>query len=153
MQRCATFLGQRLQHVILVHWRAEDKLWTELLRVEYKKPVKNYLTSPFIAHGLILLPTELFRIVISCKTVSSSMNFKFIHKILVIQEKFLAFFNLLRGPDITRPGAGFGPRVVHSLPYCMTVVTLVVANTQVMLTTYSLSLWLPVNTSAFSSAT
>jgi len=29
------------------------------------------------------------------------MKFKFIHKISVIQEKFLEFFNLLQGPDIT----------------------------------------------------
>ena len=30
------------------------------------------------------------------------MKVKFIHKITVIQEKFLVFFNLLRGPDVTR---------------------------------------------------
>jgi len=29
------------------------------------------------------------------------MKFKFIHKISVIQEKFLVYFNLLRGSDIT----------------------------------------------------
>jgi len=32
------------------------------------------------------------------------MKLKFIHKIYVIQEKFLLFFNLLRGPDIRRSG-------------------------------------------------
>jgi len=32
------------------------------------------------------------------------MKFKFIHKIPAIQEKFLVFFNLLRGSDITRLG-------------------------------------------------
>ena len=39
------------------------------------------------------------------------MKFKFIHKISVIhviKEKFLVFYNLLRGPDITRSGAGSG---------------------------------------------
>src|SRR6218665_1940326 len=58
-------------------------------------------------------PSELLRIVISCKIVNSSMKFKFIHKIFLIQEKFLVYFKLLRGPDITRSGAGFGPRVVY----------------------------------------
>jgi len=43
------------------------------------------------------------------------MKFKFIHKISTIQEKFLVFYNLLRGPDITRSGAGSGsgPQVVY----------------------------------------
>ena len=41
------------------------------------------------------------------------MKFKFIHKISVIPEKFLIFFNLLRGPDKTNSGAGSSPRVVH----------------------------------------
>jgi len=52
------------------------------------------------------LPSELFRIVISCKIVNSSIKFKFIRKISVVQKKFLAFFELLRGPDIARLGAG-----------------------------------------------
>jgi len=73
----------------------------------------------------MLLPSELFQSVISCRIVNSSivqpmkfqpnemfslMKFKFIHKIFVIQEKFLEFFYLLRGPDITRLGAGSGPQ-------------------------------------------
>jgi len=43
------------------------------------------------------------------------MKFKFIHKISVIQEKFLIFFNLLRGPDITRsgPDPAHGLQIVH----------------------------------------
>src|SRR6218665_769279 len=45
--------------------------------------------------------------------VSSSMKFKFIHKMSVIHEKFLVFFNLLRGPDKTPLGAGSCPQVVH----------------------------------------
>jgi len=66
---------------------------------------KIYLTSLFVASGLILLPSEeLFRMVISCKIVNSSMKFKFIHKISIIQEMFLVFFNLLRRPDITHLG-------------------------------------------------
>jgi len=40
---------------------------------------------------LILLPSELFRIIKICKTVDSSIKFKFIHKISVIEEKFLVF--------------------------------------------------------------
>jgi len=38
------------------------------------------------------------------------MKFIFIHKISVIQEKFLVFFNLLLGPDISSSGAGSGPQ-------------------------------------------
>ena len=45
------------------------------------------------------------------------MKFTFIHIISVIQEMFFVFYNLLRGPDITRSGAGSGPRVVH--PWCI----------------------------------
>jgi len=41
------------------------------------------------------------------------MKFEFFHKISIIQDKFLVFLNLLRGPDITRSGAGSGPRAVH----------------------------------------
>ena len=41
------------------------------------------------------------------------MKFKSIHKISVIQETFLVFFNLRRGPDKTPSGAGPGPRVLH----------------------------------------
>src|SRR6218665_3336963 len=53
----------------------------------------NY--SLFIAFGLILLPSELYRITITCKMVNNSMKFKSIHKISVIQEKFLLFLNPL----------------------------------------------------------
>ena len=68
---------------------------------------KIYLTSLFIARGLLLLPSELFRIVISSKIVNSSMKFKFIHKISIIQ-LFLVLFNLLWGPDITLSAARLG---------------------------------------------
>ena len=79
----------------------------------------NY--SLFIVCGLILLPSELFCIVISCQIVNSSMKFEFIHKISVIQEKFLVLINLLRGPDITRSrdGSGPRPRVVHPCTKCL----------------------------------
>src|SRR6218665_1090777 len=74
--------------------------------LNFREPsIKNYFlysTSLFIACGLILLPSELFWIVISCNIVNSSMKFRFIHKVFVIQEKFLVFLNLLKGPDITR---------------------------------------------------
>ena len=53
---------------------------------------------------MILLPSELFRIVTGCKIAYSSMKFKFIHKIFVIQEKFLVFDNVHWGPDITCSG-------------------------------------------------
>src|SRR6218665_438639 len=60
--------------------------------------------------------------VISCKIVNNSMKFNCIHKISVILEKFLLFFNLLQVPDITaRFGAGSGPQVVHP---CNTICTM-----------------------------
>ena len=74
------------------------------LTVEYKKPILFYFYSLFIACGLILLSLELFLIVVNCKIVNISVKFKFIHKISIIHEKFLVFFNLLRGPDITPLG-------------------------------------------------
>ena len=80
-----------------------------------------YITSSSNACGLILFPSELFRIVMSCKTDNSSTKFKYIQKISVIQEKFLVFFNLLRGPDITRPGVGSCPWAVH---LCFTALVL-----------------------------
>jgi len=77
---------------------------------------KIYATSLFVACGLILLPSELLWIVINYKIVNSSMKFKFIHEISVIQEKFLVLLICcMRGPDKTRPGADPArePRVVH----------------------------------------
>ena len=47
---------------------------------------------------------------ISCKIVNSSIQFKANHIISVIQVKFLVFFNLLRGSDITRVGPDPGSR-------------------------------------------
>jgi len=96
-------------YYFLVHSRVEDKLLAELLRVAYKNRIGlNF--SLFIALGWILLPSELFWIVISCKIVNSSVKFKFIHNISVIQETFFRFFNLLRGPDKTPWGTGSGPQ-------------------------------------------
>jgi len=57
-------------------------------------------------HIYILLPSELLRIVISCKIVKISMKLKFFNKIAVIHQKFLVLFNLLRGPDITSSDPG-----------------------------------------------
>jgi len=50
--------------------------------------------------------------------------FKFVHNIFVIQDTFLVFFNLLRGPDKTPsgPDAARGPRVVH--PWYIYVTTI-----------------------------
>ena len=98
-QRCTTFFGPRAaKRYFLVHSRAEDKIisCTFESRVQ-KRPNLFYLTSPFIACGLILLPSELFRIVISCKIGNSSMKFKFIHKIFVLQENFNVFLTCLEG--------------------------------------------------------
>jgi len=103
--RCVLFLG---------HSRTKDKIlsWNFESRV-YKNRFFFYLTSCFIACDFIFLPSKLFWIVISCKIVNSSTKFTFIHKSSVIQELFLVFYNLLRGPDITCSGAGSGPRVMH----------------------------------------
>jgi len=50
-----------------------------------------------LPYGLLFFLSELFRIAVSCKLVNSLMKFKVVHKISAIQEKFLDFFNLLRG--------------------------------------------------------
>ena len=42
-----------------------------------------------------------------------SMKFKFIHKFVIIHEKFLVLFKLQRRPDRTCSGSGSGPRDVH----------------------------------------
>ena|SRR6218665_2616502 len=46
------------------------------------------------------------------------MKFKFIHKISVIWKNFLVFFNLIRGPDITRLGlrVAHPPALDHAFP-------------------------------------
>jgi len=40
-------------------------------------------------------------VVKSCEIVNSSVKFKFIPKVSIIHEKFLALLNLLRDPDVT----------------------------------------------------
>jgi len=56
------------------------------------------------------------------------MKFKLIHKISIIQEEFLVFYNLLRGLDITRSGAESGPQVVHPwyISYDWKIVSLII---------------------------
>src|SRR6218665_83741 len=113
-QGCTTFLGQGTQRIIFSALDGQRQNYELKFRESsIKKSIFLNLTSLFIDYSLIFLPSELLRIVISCKIVNSSMKFKFIHKFFLIQEKFLLFFKLLRGPDITRSGAGSGPRVVH----------------------------------------
>src|SRR6218665_3574823 len=113
-QRCITFLGQGPQRIIFSALEGQRQNYElRFQESSIKKSIFKNLTSLFIDYSLIFLPSELLRIVISCKIVNSSMTFKFIHKFFLIQEKFLVFFKLLRGSDITRSGAGSGPRVVH----------------------------------------
>src|SRR6218665_886699 len=109
------FLGQGPQCIIFSALEGRRQNYEPNFReLSIKTEEENYLTGLFVAHGLILLPSELFRIVISCKiNFNSSMKFDFIYKISIIQENFLVFFNLFRGPDITRSGTGSGPRFVH----------------------------------------
>ena len=107
MQRWTTILGQGPQHIIFSAFEGRIQNY-ELNFHESSIKTENYLSSLSIACGLILLPSELFRIVINCKIVNNSMKFKFIQKIFVIQEKFLVLLNLLRGPDI---GNTFGGRI------------------------------------------
>ena len=93
-QRCTTFLGQGPSELFLGHSRAKDKIlsWT----FERESSIKTrlfHLISLLIACYFILLPSKLFQIVIHCKIVNSSIRFTFVHKISVIQGKFLVFFN------------------------------------------------------------
>jgi len=82
--------------LFLVHSRAEDKIisWTFESRLWKNQNLIKFYTSFLISYGLILLPSELFWIVIhvSCKIANSSMKFKSIHKISAIQKTFLVFF-------------------------------------------------------------
>jgi len=90
---CTNFLGQGPFVLFLVP-RVKDKIM--ILNLEnqaLKTEIKIYLTSRFFACGFILLPSELFQIVINCKIFNSSVKFKLIHKIAVIHKKFLVLFN------------------------------------------------------------
>jgi len=73
------FGGQGPQCITLSALKGRDEImiWT------FESQVKSrffYLTSLFDACGLILMLSELFRIVMSCKIVNSSMKFKFFLK-------------------------------------------------------------------------
>src|SRR6218665_668319 len=59
-----------------------------------------------VIRARIVLSCGLFRIVLSCKIVNSSIKFKFIHKISVIQEKFLVFLSAPRAGYNTLGGQG-----------------------------------------------
>ena len=74
---------------------------------------KLNFTCHFIACGLLLLPSELLD-VIRCKIANSSMKFKFIHKISVIRETFLVYFNLPHGPNRTPCDMLIQPCVTYS---------------------------------------
>jgi len=103
VQIAQTFWAKGHSVLFLVHLIIEDKfLYDQVSKTENK----IYLTSLFVGYGLILLPSELFHVVTSCKIVTSSMKFKFFHKIAIIQDKFFVLFNLLQGPDITH-SAGY----------------------------------------------
>src|SRR6218665_2258361 len=92
LQRCNAFLGQIPQCIIFSALESRRENYELNCQETSKKPTFFYLNS------VSLLPSELSRIVISCKIVDSSMKFKFLHKISVIQEMFHVFFNLFRGP-------------------------------------------------------
>jgi len=104
----------------LVHLIAEDKVMICTYESHVSKTKnKIFLTSPFFAF-LILLPSELFWIVISCKTVKLlivSVKFKFIDKIATIHEKFLALCSMLQKcKNRVKHLQGPAPRVLH--PCC-----------------------------------
>jgi len=96
-QRCTNFLGKGPQCIIFSALESRKQNYELNCRESSTKiPTSFYLTSSLIACGLVLLPSELFRIVISGKIVNSSTKFKFLHKIFVIQEMFHVFFKLLQ---------------------------------------------------------
>ena len=92
-QRCTTFLGQGPQCITFS--ALEGGRQSNNLNIR-KSSVKNgffiYFTNLFHACSLILMLSELFLIIISCKIANRSMKFKFVHKIAVIQKKFLLPF-------------------------------------------------------------
>jgi len=73
--------------LFLMHSRAEDKSIIRTLESEASEADFFYLTCVFVTF-LILLPSELQIVIIGLQ--NSSMKFKFIHKIAIIQETFLA---------------------------------------------------------------
>src|SRR6218665_2665063 len=70
--------------------------------------------------------------VISCTIFNRSIKFKFIHKISVIHKKFPVFFNLLRGPDKTRSGAGSGPRAAGCASLLYNIYNMYVAGNKII---------------------
>src|SRR6218665_3022381 len=113
-QRCTTFLAQGAQFIILSALEGRRQNYDlNFQKLSGKNRNIFYLTSLFDACGLILMLSALFRTVISCKIVDSSMKFKFFHKISVVQKKFLLLFKRQRGPDIMRSGPDLarGPRL------------------------------------------
>src|SRR6218665_2830849 len=84
-QRRTTFLGQRPQCIIFSALKGRRQNYKLTFRESRIK--KLNFTIIFIACGrcgLILLPSELFWIVISFKIANSSTKFKFIHKISLV---------------------------------------------------------------------
>jgi len=64
------FLANGHSVYFLVHWWSEDKV---MIRRQVSKSIFLNTSSHYVACGLILLPSELFRIVISCKIINRSM--------------------------------------------------------------------------------
>ena len=78
--------------LLLVHSKPEDKIMIRTFESQVSKTDYFYLTSQFDAYGLMLMLSELVLIVIISKIVYSSMKFKFVHNIVVIQKKFSSIF-------------------------------------------------------------
>jgi len=118
-QRCTNFLGQGPLCIIL----SVPEGWRQNYELEFRESsIKNRfslnLISLFIACSLIFLPSVLCQIVISCKIVNSSMKFKFVHKISIIQKKLLVFLNFFEGRIKHIWGPARGPRIVHPWYIC-----------------------------------
>ena len=112
-QRCTTFFGQEPQCMIFNALEGRRQNYELNFRKSSIKTDFKNLTRVIIACGLILLPPGMFRIVISCKIVNSSIKLKFTHKSPSFKRSVLYLFNLLQEPDIIHSRAGSGPRFVH----------------------------------------
>src|SRR6218665_2084517 len=93
-----------MQHMIFSALYSQQKVEDNIILYELnflewriKKRFCVDITSLFIACGLILLPLELFWIVVSCKIVNSSISFNLFIKSPSFKRSFLYFLTFSKG--------------------------------------------------------
>ena len=99
MSEVHNLFGPRVAVYIFSALEGRRQIWIINLGSQVSKSEnKVYLTSLFVVCALILLPSELFHIVISYKIVNSSMRFKFFYiKSPSFMKRFLYFLTSCEG--------------------------------------------------------